>query len=243
MVTRRTIVTAGLLVLALAVACDRDPAAPGSPTGPETGQPLASQQPGNRARPERLARRFARALRNPAFRAYIRAQLEASPFPERKLHFQRFLRANGSRALGALAGENGERDGDVAADADSGQAFEIYFPVPGHRERWTGDENVLVATILEDRDVPVAFDPRGWRVLLDPAAPPVTPVIALVPVETNFDALPVMGAQACLNPEDCVPGGGGSTPPPPSGGASSDRPSSTRRWDGSLTISKSAGSR
>src|SRR5437667_432389 len=82
------------------------------------------------------------------------------------------------------------------------------------------------ATALRDHDVPVAFDPQGHRILLDPDRPPATPVIALVPVETDFTPSPSM----MLCQEDCGGGGGGGggasppapappppPPPPPSG--------------------------
>src|SRR5207247_7599652 len=41
---------------------------------------------------------------------------------------------------------------------------------------------------LRDHDAPVAFDPRGERRVLSPDEPPATPVLALVPVETDFRA-------------------------------------------------------
>ncbi|HEV8265467.1 MAG TPA: hypothetical protein VGQ06_10985 [Gemmatimonadales bacterium] len=203
----RILFLAGLAGVAAAAACtDRSPVtAPPSPP-PLDGQPAAVAAV---QKPERLARLFARALRNPAFRAYLKAQLDASPFAEHKLQFQRFLGASGGRARRQLAAENGETEADVAREADAAIALEVYLPVPAHRTAWTGDDNVLVATALTDREAPVAFDPRGGRRLLDPASPPATPVIAVVPVETDFAVAPQR--TECL--ENC---GGGSPPPPPS---------------------------
>ena len=71
---------------------------------------------------------------------------------------------------------------------------------------------MLVATAIGDHDIPVAFDPWGHRILLDPARPPATPVIALVPVETDFTPPPAPPALRLCD-EDC--GGGGSPPAPP----------------------------
>ncbi|MGH2627479.1 MAG: hypothetical protein ACRDHY_12615, partial [Anaerolineales bacterium] len=163
-------------------------------------------------KPERLARQFAKALRNPAFRAYVKGQLDASPFPERKLQFQTFLGASGGRALRHLADENGVAAADVDREARAAIALEIYLPVPAHRAAWTGGDNVLVATGIMDRDVPVAFDTHGRRHLLDPVTPPPaeTPVIALVPVETDFTPGPQR--QECL---ECGGTGGDPEPPPP----------------------------
>jgi hypothetical protein len=74
----------------------------------------------------------------------------------------------------------------------------MYLPVPAHRRAWTGDANVLVATAIADHDPPVAFDLQGNRQVLDPERPPATPVIAVVPVETDFSTKPAtIGCLSC----------------------------------------------
>ncbi|MGH7530147.1 MAG: hypothetical protein ACREMN_07165, partial [Gemmatimonadales bacterium] len=169
--------------------------------------------------PERLARLVARALTNPAFRAYLKAQLDASPYRERKLQFQTFVRAAHDRALRQIAEASGEAEDALARDVGSAIALEIYLPVPEHRAAWTGDDQVLVATALTDRDAPIAFDVNGRRRLLDPDGPPATPVIALVPVETDFTAGPelLLQCESCLDYDggDGVSGGTPTTTPPP----------------------------
>ncbi|HXF95925.1 MAG TPA: hypothetical protein VNI61_07455, partial [Gemmatimonadales bacterium] len=162
---------------------------------------------------ERLARLVARALGRPEFRSYLKAQLDASPYRERKLHFQRLLDREGGRALGAIAAASGLATAEVAREAAGVVPLEIYLPVPEHRAAWTGDGPVLVATAMHDRDAPVAFDPQGRRLVLDPDRPPAVPVIALVPVETDFDAPPAR--QECLICDDGGGGGGGADSPEP----------------------------
>ena len=189
---------AALLVLAAACS-DR------SVTPMETaGQPALSEAKGPDA-PIELAKMVAKGLKNPAFRAYIKAQLDASPYREHKLEFERFLTANSGHALRQIAGENGSNPEIVTKAAKQSVALEVYFPVPEHAKAWTGDERVLVATALKDDDTPVAFDVDGRRQLLDSKTPPVTPVLALVPVETDFSPRPAL--QTCI---DCEP-----LPPPP----------------------------
>ena len=193
----RILIIGALAAAGVLTACgDRTPL---NPAG--GGDAALTAGPGPAQKPEKLARQFAKALRNPAFREYLKAQLDASPFPEHKLQFQAFLGAGGGRALRYL-------DADVEPEAKAAIALEVYFPVPAHRAAWTGEENVLVATGITDRDVPVAFDPHGGRRLLDPDTPPETPVLALVPVETDFSVVPQR--QTCV---EC--GGGGGDPPPP----------------------------
>jgi hypothetical protein len=85
--------------------------------------------------------------------------------------------------------------------------------VPAHRAAWTGDEQVLVATAMTDDDPPIAYDPEGRRQVLDPRTPPAIPVLALVPVETDFSRPPAK-IIACL-PDCGGPIGPPPAPPPP----------------------------
>jgi hypothetical protein len=170
---------------------------------------------------ERIARRVALAMADPGFRAYLRGSLERSTFRERKLPFSRFLSAESDRAGLALAAVDQGGPSGVAADLRVAGALEFYFPVPAHRERWAGGEEVLVATAVEDHVAPVAFDIRGERILLDPATPPSIPVLAVVPVETDFDAPGALQRAECIDC-DVPPGGEGSGGGPLTG---SDTPS------------------
>jgi len=170
----------------------------------------------NANRPEALARMFAKGLKNAAFRAYLKAQLNASPYREHKLQFETFLAANDGRALREIAGENSTTKDALGSQARAAIALEVYFPVPAHRAAWTGDEQVLVATAMTDDDPPIAFDPEGRRQVLDPKTPPATPVLAIVPVETDFSVRPARVLECIV---DCDGSGGGPiggvVPPPP----------------------------
>lgn len=210
-----------VLALAIAACADHDPptaasSAPAAPTAPAISAPLKLNVPSAAARAdevhlEALARRVALALRDPAFRAYVKTELDRSPFAEHKVQFQRFLQADGGRALDALAAAAGESTAAVAADAAAAGALEMYLPVPAHRAGWTGGADLLVATAIEDHEAPIAFNPDGGRRLLDPAQPPATPVLAVEPAETNFDRVPGPARMQCATPEDCLSGGGGTT--------------------------------
>jgi hypothetical protein len=161
---------------------------------------------------EALAQQLARALKSPVVRAYLRAKLHASPFREQKLHFQHFLYADGGHALARIAAASDAPSGAVAIAAMRAIPLEVYLPVPEHRAAWMGDGRVLVATERSDGEAPIAYDTAGNRYLLRTDRPPTTPVIALVPVETDFSAPP--SAMMCLS--ECGGGGGGTyTPPPP----------------------------
>jgi hypothetical protein len=177
---------------------------------PPVDAPLAERAAISR-RPEALAKMVAKGLKNPALRAYLKAQLDASPYREHKLQFETFLAANSGRASREIAVENGTTKDALAAQAKAAIALEVYLPVPAHRAAWNGDENILVATALTDDDPPIAFDADGRRYVLDAKTPPTTPVLAVVPVETDFSRPParIIG---CI---DCGGGGGDVLPPPP----------------------------
>jgi len=208
--------TVALAALALVAACvDRTPVT--SPPSSEGPPPAASLAAGSQ-RPEGLARMVAKGLKNPAFRAYLKAQLDASPYREHKLQFETFLAANSGRALREVASENSVTKEAIAAEAKAAIALEVYLPVPAHRAAWQGDEHILVATALRDDDPPIAFDPEGHRQVLDPKIPPSTPVLAIVPVETDFSVPAQPARQQCfIDCGDGGGGGGGSPPPPPPG--------------------------
>ena len=174
----------------------------------------------------------AKGLKNPAFRAYLKAQLDASPYREHKLQFETFLAANSGRGLREVASENNVTKEDIAAAAKAAIALEIYLPVPAHRAAWQGDEHILVATALTDDDPPIAFDPAGRRQVLDPKTPPSTPVLAIVPVETDFSVQPAR--QQCVECDDGVGSGGGGSPPPPPPGLYMTKSHFTQDFEGWL---------
>src|SRR6059036_3361487 len=151
---------AALALLVGALACSDRP--PGTAPDAAGGPKLLSTA----TNPEFLARSLALALGDPVFRAHVK------------------------HALAAMAQRTGVATADLGRAADGAIPLEMYLPVPEHRRIWKGDANVLVATALADHDPPVAFDVQGNRLVLDPERPPATPVIAVVPVETDFSPSP-----------------------------------------------------
>jgi hypothetical protein len=202
--------TISLVVLTLAVltACDRP-----HPTEPATlpNSASSSQSPfqlaTERSAMDRLARRMARAIGDPEFRAYLKDQLDLSPFRENKLQFQRFLSQSNHHALHQLAKAASESEASIVSDTRVAPPLEIYFPVPAHRVGWQGGAKVLVASAVADRDAPVAYDIEGRRHVLSATIPPAIPVLVMVPVETDFGTDSSVGLAVNPNPSP--------TPPPP----------------------------
>ena len=192
-------------IACLGAACGDQPPAP-----LDTDPTVISSESSPASPAEELARTLALALRSPVLRAYLRAQLRASPYREHKLQFQHFLDAGGQHALRAIVAATRGSAATVAQNARAAIPLELYLPVPAQRLGWMGEGRLLVATAVADGDAPVAFDTAGRRYLLDPTTPPAIPVLALVPVETDFAALPPPDAMACL--ERCGGGGGGPSP-------------------------------
>ena len=102
-----------LMIAAGLAACSDRPSAPTAPEEvADRRRPsgASGSRPGQ-ARLERLARRTARALRDPGFRADVKAALDRSTFREGKVQFQRYLKENGGRGLRVLAAGDGEAGG------------------------------------------------------------------------------------------------------------------------------------
>ncbi|HEV8357673.1 MAG TPA: hypothetical protein VGQ17_13050 [Gemmatimonadales bacterium] len=178
------------VLLAAAACAERpspvEPHPPNDPTVQGAPGAAAGSISAQQARNQRLARRLALALGDAEFRAATFRALQSSRVREGKVHLQRFLAQDQGAARRRFAQLAGEPDGAVASDLEQAPQIEIYLPVPDHRRAWQGDARVLVATAERDHDVPVAFEPGGRRVLLDPDRPPATPVIALGRAETGF---------------------------------------------------------
>ena len=194
-------------LLILAAAC----AGEGLPTAP-AGDADASLSAAAAAAParEQLARRLARALAEPAFRSHLRAQLDTSGHDEGKVRLADLLAVSGGRGLRALARADGGR-ALTSGELRASEAIEVYLPVPAHRQEWRGGAGLLVGTIGADGEMPVAFDLRGRRVALDPGSPPATPVLAVVPLESELGPGRRSGPQlatACVT--ECGDGSGGS---------------------------------
>jgi len=174
------------------------------PTGADDLAPSAASaalRADDQKRLEQVARRLARALADPAFRVRLKRDLDHSPVREHKLQFQRLLTEGARPAAAEIARLTGDGESAVTAEALAAPGLELYLPVPEHRTRWKGDANILVATALHDHEAPVAFDLSGRRQVLSAETPPATPVLALVPVETDF------GPAAAVRLSDVCPYG------------------------------------
>jgi len=205
----------GVALVGVLAAC-ADTTQPHPTDRPDLARGPGWQEPPDpdRARDQRLARRFALALNNPRFRAEVWSATERSTVRERRIHLHSFLLASGGQRLTQLAqaaGEHLQRGradllSALHADLRDAPHMEVYLPVPGHRARWQGGPDVLVATARADGEIPVAFDRRGRKHLLDPRRPPDTPVIALQQWEgAQFAACDPMWCDSPWEPGDAGP--------------------------------------
>ena len=179
--------TAGVVAAIAAVsACSPDATTPLLPRANNALLSAAGTEP--RERQGELARKVAVALSDPALRQRVRNDLRDTPFPEFKLNFTDYLRtASGARLLRRIAEQENSTEAATLQELSNVPALEFYMPVSAHRRTWRGGRDLIVATQVEDTDDPTAWDVHGNRIALSLSAAPATPVLVLVPVETNFD--------------------------------------------------------
>ncbi|HET7600793.1 MAG TPA: hypothetical protein VFK09_10900 [Gemmatimonadales bacterium] len=217
---------AAIALVAIVAACGERP----SPTAdtsddarPDAARAALPQDP--RARLESLARTVALALRDPSIRARLKADLDRSQAREHKLQFQTYVNGGAAPAGAALARAAGIGERGFRAEAAAAIPLELYLPVPAHRAAWAGGGEILVATQLHDHEAPVAFDTQGRRQVLSADSPPATPVLALVPQETDFSQAALVGPS-----EVCPYGGTGPIAAQTCGGGTTGGGSSPGLW-------------
>ena len=189
----------------------------------------------------KIARLVAVSLDNEPARQHLKRDLKASPFREHKVQLANYLQSkDGRKLLDRMVAAGGGSEGDVLRTLAAIRPLEFYMPVAKHRESWTGSDDVLVVSQLEESGPIVGFDERGSEVTLDRKVAPAQPTLSIVPVETRFsEPMPGAGSKnvrdnggaaigtlermvptgssliACG--ETCGSGGGGSTAPIPPG--------------------------
>jgi hypothetical protein len=193
----------GCLVLALGLVALQSCADPVGLTAVEstalagTGFSIASSRAGDvpvkieRRVREALARAFSIAIQSDSMRREVYQALHESPYREHKVHFRPFLEGAGIRILARMAAQLGKSHQSVIAMSDSAIDMAIYMPVHKHYESWNGDENVMVATLAQDHEVPAGYRLGGRPVPgMSATVPPEMPALALVPPELDFSLQP-----------------------------------------------------
>ena len=152
----------------------------------------ASPAPGSLT-PERSAltkitRLVALAIDNGPARQHLKRDMRAAPFREHKLQLAAYLQSKDGRALlDGMVAASGGTESDLLETVAGVRPLEFYMPVRKHRESWTGNEEVLVVSQLDESGQIVAFDAKGAQFSLDRSTAPEQPTLSIVPVETRFD--------------------------------------------------------
>lgn len=200
----------------------------------------ASSAPGSstaeRSALTKITQLVALAMENGQARQHLKRDMRAAPFREHKLQLAAYLESKDGRALlDRMVAASGGTERDLLEALAGVRPLEFYMPVRKHRESWTGNEEVLVVSQLDESDPIVAFDAKGTQFSLDRTTAPEQPTLSIVPVETRFDQTMPSGSKnvrdqngnaiGTLEPMDlkgssliacgteCGGGGGGSAPP------------------------------
>lgn len=182
---RRTGVVLGCV---LAAACSDQPTE--SLLAPQTATvPTVAAPDPERAVLDQLTHAVALALRDQGLRQQVKNDMRQSRFTtEHKLEFRSYLAGpRGGILLAKMAKESGHSREQLIGLLQVVRPLEFYMPAAEHRERWTGGDDLYVASLLQDHTVPTAFTLAGTPVTLDAEIPSRTPVLAIVPAETRFE--------------------------------------------------------
>lgn len=176
------IVRVGLLLLALiSLACSGDVT---TATDDRSARTQPFDDP-DLARHQVLATLVAGAMQSRPIRHSFWGATNASAVKEGKIHFQTYLATSGAPLRRAMLRVGQLSEADLEALLNEVGSLEMYLPVDGHRQSWPGDEDVIVATQLDEQnEVPFGVNLRGEEVPLSISAPPDVPAIVLVPAES-----------------------------------------------------------
>lgn len=143
---------------------------------------------------DQMAREVAKLCKAGTFRTFVRRSITKSRNTEQILVFNDFLdlavkqksMPTGLSQFRSFASKAKERL--KASGLNSLEGYNLYFPVAGHRKKWKGEENILVAYVpfeeKEGKDPLWAYSvSSGKKVKLDPRRPPSKPVLVLLPEE------------------------------------------------------------
>lgn len=162
---------------------------------PAPTRSVQSAAPSEQAAVDELTRLVALALSDAGLRHRVRNDLRDSRHTrEHKLHLTSYLRGqSGGILLAKMVKESGTERDSVLALLGRVRPLEFYMPVAAHRDTWRGGPDLLVGNLLNEKtgsvtNAPSAYSLSGGRVVLSADAPPATPTLALVPVETDFTA-------------------------------------------------------
>jgi hypothetical protein len=150
--------------------------------------PTPSSANEERAALSKIARLVAVAMDNEPARQRLKRDMRAAPFHEHKLELAPYLRSRDAKALlDRMVRLNGGNESELFRTLSAVRRLELYMPVAKQRESWTGDDNLLVVSQLDESGPIVAFDRSGSVVTLDRDVAPAQPTLSIVPVETRFD--------------------------------------------------------
>jgi hypothetical protein len=163
----------------------------------DQSDPTPSSANEERAALSKIARLVAVAMDNEPARQRLKRDMRAAPFHEHKLELAPYLRSEDAKALlDRMVRLSGGNESELFRTLSAVRRLEFYMPVAKQRESWTGDDNLLVVSQLDESGPIVAFDRSGSVVTLDRDVAPAQPTLSIVPVETRFDQpLPFLGSK------------------------------------------------
>lgn len=145
-----------------------------------------------------IAQQMVAALAQPNIRNLLLAQVRASQKREQMMELEEFLVVGSRRPdipatarvndfLASVRNTKTQIRGTRILRGFAAQNIDLYFPVSQHRQKWQGNDDLIVAVppLDESDTAPIlAYSVKtGQRVTLDPKTPPATPVVVVAACE------------------------------------------------------------
>src|ERR1700682_4066136 len=122
-------------------------------------EPTPSSANEERAALSKIARLLAVAMNNEPARQHLKRDMRAAPFHEHKLELAPYLRSSDGKSLrDQIVRLSGGNESDLFKTLSSIRRLELYMPFAKHRESWTGNDDVLVVSQLDESEPIVGFD-------------------------------------------------------------------------------------
>jgi hypothetical protein len=175
-----------LITGALGTACTSEPTETSSAAEPAAIPPAGSSTVAG-AVVHRIGKGLAKALNDPAVRAWVRAELNHSPYVESRIRFKQDLTRASVKPEVTKVLAHARLGTTQKTDIRGLPEIELYMPIREHLRSWQGDANVQVAVPINRDEEYVIYSLDGSSRRSRNDHTPATATLVLATSEIDYD--------------------------------------------------------